>query len=139
MKRKLPARRSTCPISYALDFVGDRWTLIVLRDLIFGRKRYFQEFLESNESIASNILASRLKLLERAGMVTRREDPEQARRVVYAPTDKALDILPVIVELLRWGMKHDPKAAPPPELVKRLNKDRDRFIADLRASHRKRA
>src|SRR5689334_12346898 len=104
MKLKGPERRSDCPIAYALDFVGDKWTLVVLRDLILGRKRYFQEFLSSNEKIASNILASRLKLLERSGLVTRARDPAHARRVIYAPTEKGLDLLPAILELVRWGM-----------------------------------
>src|SRR5262250_2772921 len=106
MNRKLPARRSNCPIACALDFVGDKWTLIVLRDLIMARKRYFQEFLESGEGIASNILASRLKRLEAAGLVTRSADPEQARRVVYTPTAKGLDLVPVLIELIAWSVKH---------------------------------
>ena len=135
MHRKLPERRSDCPISYALDFVGDKWTLIVLRDLMLGHKRYFQEFLGSNEKIASNILASRLKLLERSGLVTRNTDPTHGRRVIYAPTEKALDLLPAILELVRWGTKHDPKSAAPPQLLRRLAKDRDGFVAEVRASH----
>lgn len=108
---------------------------MVLRDIIMVRKRYYQELLAGNEGIASNILASRLKLLEAAGMITRRRDPAQARRVIYEPTDKALDLLPVIIELIRWGMKYDPKAAAPAHFVRRLAKDRDGFIAELRAMH----
>lgn len=136
MKTKAPARRSDCPISYALDFVGDKWTLIVLRDLIMGRKRYFQEFLDSNENIASNILAARLKLLERAGLVTRDTDPTHGRRVIYAPTAKALDLLPAILELVLWGVKYDAaRSSPPSQLLRRLNKDRDGLIAEMRAAH----
>jgi DNA-binding HxlR family transcriptional regulator len=135
MKRKLPTIRSHCPIAYALEFIGDKWTLIVLRDLIMARKRHFQELLAGNEGIASNILASRLKLLEAAGMVTRRADPAHARRVIYAPTDKALDLLPLMTELMRWSAKYDAKSAAPAHFVKRLAEDRDGFIADLRAAH----
>jgi len=135
MKRKLPPRRSDCPIAYALDFVGDKWTLIVLRDLIIVRKRYFQEFLASDEKIASNILASRLKLLECAGLVTRAADPAHARRVIYAPTEKALDLLPAMLELVRWSAKYDAKTAAPPQLVRRIAEDRDGFVADIRAPH----
>jgi DNA-binding HxlR family transcriptional regulator len=130
-----PPRRSDCPISYALDFVGDKWTLIVLRDLIMVRKRYFQEFLASDEKIASNILASRLKLLECAGLVTRQTDPAHGRRVIYAPTEKALDLLPAMLELVRWGAKYDAKTAAPPQLVRRIAEDRDGFVADIRAPH----
>jgi DNA-binding HxlR family transcriptional regulator len=135
MKESLPSRRSSCPIACALDCVGDKWTLIVLRDIIMLRKHHFQELLQGSEGIASNILASRLKLLEAAGMITRRRDPAQARRVIYEPTAKALDLLPVIVELARWGMKHDPGAAAPAHFLRRLAKDREGFIASIRAAH----
>lgn len=138
MKKRLPARRSDCPISCALDLVGDKWTLVVLRDLIMARKRYFQELLEGNEGIATNILASRLKTLEAAGLVTRRADPDQSRRVIYAPTAKALDLLPVLMELIRWNTKYNSRAAPPAHLMRRLAEDRDGLIAELRAAHGKR-
>lgn len=138
MKKALPPRRSDCPIACALDLVGDRWTLIVLRDLIIVRKRYFQELLEGDEGIATNILASRLKKLEAAGLVTRYADPAQARRVIYAPTAKALDLLPVLVELILWSMKHDPSASAPAQIVHRLARDRDGLIAELRAAHGRR-
>ena len=135
----MPERRSTCPISFALDFIGDKWTLVVLRDLILAGKRYYQEFLESPESIATNILAARLKLLEAAGMVTRKADPAHGRRVVYTPTSKALDLLPVMLELVRWGASHDPKSGAPPELVRRMSGDRDAFIAEIRARHERKS
>lgn len=134
MRKKLPPRRSDCPISCALDLVGDKWTLIVLRDLIFVRKRHFQEFLDSHEKIASNILASRLKLLENTGLVTRKADPAHARRVIYAPTAKALDLLPAMLELLLWGTRYHARSNAPPQFVRRAAEDRDRLIAELRAS-----
>ena len=136
MPKQLPACRSHCPISYALDFVGDKWTLLVLRDLILARKRYFQEFLDSREGIASNILASRLKRLEGAGLVTRAADPAHARRVVYTPTAKALDLLPAMLELVRWGAKYDAKSDAPPQVLKGMARDRDGFIAEVRARHK---
>lgn len=135
MKRRLPPRRSNCPIACALDVVGDRWTLIVLRDLIIARKRHFQELLDGNEGIATNILASRLKLLEAAGLVTRRVDTSKTRRVIYAPTEKALDLLPVLIELIFWGIKYNSRSAAPAHFLRRLADDRERFIADLRATH----
>jgi DNA-binding HxlR family transcriptional regulator len=135
MKKKLTPRRSDCPIACALDLIGDRWTLVVLRDLTMARKRYFQELLEGNEGIATNILASRLKLLEAAGLVTRRVDPAQGRRVIYSPTGKALDLLPVLIELARWSLKHNAGTTAPAQFVRRLGEDREAFIADLRAAH----
>jgi DNA-binding HxlR family transcriptional regulator len=138
MSEALPPCRSHCPISYALDFVGDRWTLLVLRDLILARKRYFREFLDSQEKIATNILASRLKLLERAGFVTRAADPEHARRVVYAPTAKALDLLPAMLELVRWGAKYDTKSDAPAHILRGIARDRDGFVAEVRSLHKTR-
>lgn len=131
-------RRSDCPIAFALDLVGDRWTLIVLRDLIMLRKRYFQELLDSDEKIASNILTDRLRLLECAGVVTRATDPEHGRRVLYTPTEKALDLLPVMLELVRWSARYDPQTAAPPQLVRRIAEDREGFIADIREPHTRR-
>lgn len=135
MTRKLPPRRSDCPIACALDVLGDRWTLVVLRDLIFLHKQRYQQLLEGNEGIATNILASRLKLLECAGLVTRKPDPEAPRRALYSPTPKALDLLPVLIELMRWSARHDPGARVPPKLMRRVNQDAAGFIAELRQSH----
>lgn len=135
LRSRGPRHRSDCPISYALDLVGDKWTLIVLRDLMFPRKRHFQEFLASPEKIASNILASRLKLLEGAGLVTRKVDPAQARRVIYAPTAKALDLLPVLLEMLLWGTRYHARANAPEAFVRRAAADRAGLIAELRAAH----
>ena len=136
MRPQCPDPRSHCPISFALDFIGDKWTLLVLRDLIFARKRYFQEFLDSPEGIASNILASRLKLLEGSGFVTRKRDPRHARRVLYAPTDKALDLLPAMLELVRWSARHDPKSEAPAHIVKGVAENPGRLAARIRASHK---
>jgi DNA-binding HxlR family transcriptional regulator len=133
--RKKTSCRSHCPISYALEFIGDKWTLLVLRDLIMRRKQYFQDFLEAEEKIASNILTSRLRLLERAGLVTRGADPKHARRVIYTPTEKAFDLLPVMLEIVRWSAKHDAKTLAPPPFVARIATDRDGFIAEIRSHH----
>lgn len=133
MRRKLPPRRSDCPITYALDFIGDKWTLVVLRDLIIVRKRQFRDFLASEEKIASNILSSRLKLLEAAGMVTRCRDPEHARQVIYEPTEKGLDLLPLMLEMVRWSAKYDSRTAAPPAVVRRIAEDRDAYIGEIRS------
>lgn len=127
--------RSHCPITYSLDIIGDRWTLLVLRDLIIVRKRHFREFLASDESIASNILTSRLKLLESCGILTRRPDPDNARQVIYEPTKKGLDLLPAMLELARWGGTYDPETAAPKDLIKRIEKDRDGVVREIRSAH----
>jgi DNA-binding HxlR family transcriptional regulator len=135
MAAKLPPPRSQCPIACALDVLGDRWTLVVLRDLIFLHKRRYQELLDSNEGIATNILASRLKQLEAAGLVTRKPDPEAPRRALYKPTTKALDLLPVMIELMRWGKRHNAHTYVPPQFLRRIKGDAAGFIAELRRSH----
>ena len=127
--------RSHCPISYALDIVGDRWTLIVLRDLIVVGKRHFREFLASEEGIASNILTARLKMLEACGIVSRRPDPDDARQVIYEPTAKGLDLLPAMLELARWGGTYDPKTAAPKDLLRRIQTDREGLVRDIRSAH----
>ena len=136
MKKRLPSKRSSCPIACALDLIGDKWSLVVLRDMFFLRRRYFQELLSGNEGIASNILASRLKRLESAGMITRRRDPTEPKRVIYEATEMGLDLLPVMIELMRWSMKHDPKTGAPAQFVRRIAEDRDGLIADIRAANK---
>lgn len=108
--------RSTCPISTALELVGDRWTLLVIRDLIFAGKRHFREFLQSEEGISSNVLADRLAGLLRNGIVSRRDDPTHAQKAIYSLTRKGLDLLPVLVAISKWTQKHHPKTRQP-ELV----------------------
>jgi DNA-binding HxlR family transcriptional regulator len=100
--------RSPCPIAGALDLVGDRWTLLVVRDLLLYDKRRFAEFLASPEGIASNILADRLQRLERCGLVERRQYADRPRREEYHPTAKGRDLAPILRELIRWGQRHVP-------------------------------
>jgi len=126
------ARRSECPIAYALDLFGDRWTLLVLRDLIFGRKRYYQEFLESPERVATNVLADRLDRLERANMVTKERDPDDGKRFVYEPTPKALDTLPIMLEMIAWSGEHDAKTPVSGAFVERIRTDRDALVAEFK-------
>jgi len=94
--------RSNCPIACTLDLVGDRWTLLVLRDLFFGA-RYFDDFQQSPEGIATNILGDRLRKLERDGFVSRTRDAEDARRFCYALTARGKSLKPVLLALARWG------------------------------------
>jgi DNA-binding HxlR family transcriptional regulator len=105
--------RSTCPISTALEFVGDRWTLLVIRDLMFAGKRHFREFLQSEEAISSNVLADRLNSLVESGLVTRRDDPSHAQKAVYSLTEKGLELLPVVVAMSAGTQKHYPKTRRP--------------------------
>lgn len=135
LRKNLPKRRSSCPISYSLDFVGDKWTLLVVRDLLFKGKRHYGEFLKSEEAIATNILADRLLKLEVGGIIRKSPDPEHGVKYVYSLTDKGLDLIPAMLELIAWGAKHDPKTAAPKAFIRRLRGDREGLIKELRKAH----
>ena len=99
--------RSACAISKALEIIGDRWSLIILRDLMFTQKRSYSELQSCPEKIATNILAARLAMLEANGIVVKSTDPENKRRMLYHLTIKGIDLLPVIMELKEWMKKYN--------------------------------
>ena len=99
-------KRSNCPISYCLDFVGDKWTLLIMRDILVGKKKYFKEFSASKEGIASNLLSNRLKMLVHSGFLVSEVDAERRNMKVYRATQKARDLYPIIVEMMVWSSKH---------------------------------
>ncbi|MEM9835728.1 MAG: helix-turn-helix domain-containing protein [Bacteroidota bacterium] len=99
--------RSACPINYALENLGDKWALLVIRDLVFEGKRFYKEFLESEEGIATNILSDRLKRLERWGIITSETYALQRTKKVYSLTEKGKDLIPTLVELIQWSAKYE--------------------------------
>src|SRR5580658_9255753 len=99
------SHRSGCPINLTLEVLGDRWSLLILRDIIFGGRRRFRELLRSEERIASNILADRLKALVEAGLLTRRGDPDHKQRTVYSLTEQAIALVPVFAQIGAWGSR----------------------------------
>ncbi len=123
--------RSHCPIAFALDTFGDKWSLLVLRDVLFMRKRHYHEFLASEEGISTNILADRLRRLKADGLIAKVRDRKNRRRYVYRPTQKGLDLLPVILEIVRWSAKYDPQTAAPRSFVQRLRNDREGLIREV--------
>jgi DNA-binding HxlR family transcriptional regulator len=127
---KKPARRSSCPINAALETFGDRWSLLIIRDLMFRGRRTYKEFLASEERIATNILASRLKTLKRSGIVTTRPDAEDGRRLIYALTKKGVDLAPILVGLAVWASRYERTSAPP-SLMRRMKDDPDGFLAEI--------
>lgn len=126
-------RRSGCPISFGLDIFGDKWTLLILRDLLLKGKNRFREFLASEEMIASNILADRLARLEQAGLVVRLNDHNDGRQVIYRATRAGANLLPVLMELAYWGATRDHKSAAPPEFVKAYRSNRSVLLKRLKA------
>lgn len=137
--RKKRAQRSGCPIGFALDILGDRWTLLVIRDMVFGRKRTFGEFLASEEGIATNILTDRLHRLESAGLLWKQTDPRSQVRVLYRLTEKGIDLVPLLVDLAVWGAMHGPGTAAPKAFLKRAAEDRETLLAEIASALRGRA
>jgi DNA-binding HxlR family transcriptional regulator len=131
-RKKKTSRRSGCPINVSLEMLGDRWSLLVIRDLMFRGFRTYKELLESEEGIATNILADRLKRLEDCGIISSEPDTTDRRKLIYSLTAKGIDLAPVLVELILWGTRYENTAAPP-ALVRRMEKHRTEFISELRA------
>lgn len=101
--------RSGCPINLSVEVIGDRWSLLVIRDMMFGNRHHFGELLAgSEEGIASNILADRLRRLTRLGMVSRTPDPSHKQKVIYSLTEPAIQLVPVLAQLGAWGRRHLP-------------------------------
>lgn len=101
-------QRSECPVSYSLDILGDKWVLLILRDMIFANKSSYGEFLQSDEKIATNILADRLSILESHNFVTKNVASDKKSKYTYTLTEKGILLLPVIMELTIWGAAYNP-------------------------------
>jgi DNA-binding HxlR family transcriptional regulator len=125
-------RRSTCPISSALDIFGDKWSLLVLRDLLFREKQHYGEFHASEERVATNILADRLQKLESAGLIRKTGGNPRSGHQSYAPTAKGRDLIPLLLEMMLWSAKHLPGTTTPKQLVVELKKDRSRAAREIR-------
>jgi DNA-binding HxlR family transcriptional regulator len=100
--------RSKCPINLALEVFGDKWSLIIIRDIMFSGKRYFRELLQGEENIASNILTDRLTMLEEEGIITKVSDSRHKQKFLYSLTQRGIDLLPVLSEIGAWSLKHKP-------------------------------
>lgn len=129
--KKRISRRSACPINVSLEMLGDRWSLLIIRDLMFRGFRTYKELLESDEGIATNILADRLKRLEGCGIISTQEDETDRRKLIYRLTAKGIDLAPVLVELILWGARYEDTAAPP-ALLRKMEKNRAEFLSELR-------
>ena len=132
--------RSGCPINLAVEVLGDRWSLVVLRDVMFGGRRYFRELLgESDEGIASNILADRLRRLVANGLLSRSGDPTHRQKIRYSLTEASIQLVPVMAALGSWGRRHLPvshELSVRAELLERGGPELwDRFMDELREQH----
>jgi len=124
-------RRSGCPVSISLEEIGDRWSLLIIRDLMVRGYHSFKQFQESGEGIATNVLANRLKRLRKAGVVSIEADPHDRRKRNYRLTKKGIDLAPVVLELLIWGANHEETGAPC-EVIAHMARNRQQVLAEVR-------
>ena len=125
-----PDRRSACPLNASVEMLGDRWSLLILRDMMLRGFRTYNQFLQSYEGIATNILADRLKKLIAYDIVTTQKDPTDARKRIYVLTPKGIDLAPVLTEMVLWAARHEPTGNQP--LIHLIRKDKKKFLAAAR-------
>jgi DNA-binding HxlR family transcriptional regulator len=129
MPKKQPGskRRSGCPLNASVEILGDRWSLLIIRDMMLRGLRSYKEFLESYEGIATNILADRLRKLEAHGIIATERDPSDGRKLIYLLTAKGIDLAPVLTEMVLWAAAHENTGNP--ALVRQIQKDKEQFLA----------
>ncbi|MGH9949467.1 MAG: winged helix-turn-helix transcriptional regulator [Pyrinomonadaceae bacterium] len=103
----IKGKRSDCPVNFAVETLGDKWSLVILRDIIFWGKHSYGEFLKSDEKIATNILANRLEYLENEGLITKSPDPHDKRKDIYNVTEKGIELVPMFIEMIAWSAKNE--------------------------------
>lgn len=124
-------KRSECPLSCSLDIFGDKWSLLIIRDLMFSNKNTYNDFLKSDEGIATNILASRLKALEENAIIEKSVHPDSKAKILYRLTPKGIDFLPLILEVYLWSEKYLPIPADIKARIKEAKKDKERFVREF--------
>ena len=121
---------NACPVTYALEIFGDRWTLLVLRDVLLEGRHRYKDVLAANPGLATNILTDRLKRLEKRGLLERRKDPQDGRQYLYLPTEQAVSLIPMLLEMVMWSFRSG--GVPLPEgFEQRFDRDRTDFVAEL--------
>lgn len=133
---KKQRRRSDCPISVGLETFGDLWSLLIIRDIVYFGKKTYGEFLDSDEAIATNILASRLQHLEQKGILVKTPSATDKRKEVYSLTEKGLDLIPILLEIASWSAQHDPQTGAPPDWIATVNADKVNMIRLIRKTVR---
>lgn len=133
MRNETKKRESGCPIAFGLDTFGDRWSLLVIREIMLRGKRTYSEFLEADEGIATNILIDRLKHLEAEDIIDKSRDPDNRRSFIYTLTKKGRDLAPIILEIILWSGEHDHRPAALRDVLGKIRSDREGFEAELRS------
>ncbi len=125
-KKSGPERRSGCPLNASVEILGDRWSLLIIRDMMLRGFRTYKEFMGSYEGIATNILADRLRKLIAHGIITTRRNPSDGRKVIYSLTPKGIDLAPVLTEMVLWAAAHEDTGNQ--ALVREMRKDKEEFL-----------
>jgi DNA-binding HxlR family transcriptional regulator len=123
-------RRSECPLNASVEMLGDRWSLLIIRDMMLRGFRSYKEFMECYEGIATNILADRLRKLVSHGIITAAPDPADGRKLVYSLTAKGIDLAPVLTEMVLWAAGHEETGNQ--ALVRQMRADKEKFLAGVR-------
>ena len=126
-------KRSECPISFSLDLLGDKWTLLILRDLALADKHFFKDFLDAGEGIATNVLSDRLKMLDDYGIIKSKPYERNKTMKYYSLTEKGAELIPLMIELWIWGAKHDPNTTVSKEIFDKKMSNKDQIIQDYRS------
>src|SRR6266851_9457065 len=129
-QRANPKRRSGCPLNASVEMLGDRWSLLIIRDMMLQGARTYKTFLECYEGIATNILADRLRKLAAYGIITTEPDPSDGRKVIYLLTKKGIDLAPVLTEMVLWAAAHEDTGNQ--ALVRQMRADKEKFLAGVR-------
>jgi DNA-binding HxlR family transcriptional regulator len=126
--------RSHCSVNYGLEIFGDKWSLLIVRDIVFAGKKTYGEFLKSEEGVATNILASRLAFLEEQGILSKAPSCADRRKDLYTLTEKGLDLIPILLDIVVWSAKHDPKsnARRRKEFIARLNRSAQKVSEEVK-------
>jgi len=130
MRKANTKRRSGCPLNASVEMLGDRWSLLVIRDMMLLGRRTFKEFLGSYERPATNVLADRLRRLAAYGIIRTERDPTDGRKLIYQLTPKGIELAPVLTELVLWAGRHEKTENR--ALIRLMQKDKEKFLAQIR-------
>jgi DNA-binding HxlR family transcriptional regulator len=130
-KKGIRKKRSRCPLNASVEILGDRWSLLIIRDMMLRGFKSYNEFLGSWEGIATNILADRLRNLQRHGIIAAERDATDGRKVIYWLTKKGIDLAPVLTEMVLWAARHEQTENE--ALVRLMSKDKKEFVAEIRS------
>lgn len=124
--------RSHCPINFTIEHFGDKWSLLIIRDLMFKGKRHYNEFLEAGEKVSTSVLGDRLKMLEEMGIISKGQDTIKKSRIRYSLTQKGIDLLPIMIEMIIWGGEKDPLTESPKAFMEQAINHREDLIKEIR-------